>query len=78
MSSLTQSPAWAALQAHQSALAPVHLLTLFKQDPQRFDKFSLSFNDILLDYAKQPVNSETIKLLLALARQQELEDWVTR
>ena len=78
MSSLTQSPAWAALQAHQSALAPVHLLTLFKQDPQRFDKFSLSFNDILLDYAKQPVNSETIKLLLALARQQELEEWIAR
>lgn len=78
MSSLTQSPAWAALQAHQSAMAPLHLLELFKQDPQRFDKFSLLFNDILLDYAKQPVNSETIKLLLALARQQELDDWVAR
>lgn len=78
MSSLTQSPAWLALQDHQSIMTRLHLRELFKQDPQRFNKLSLMFNDILLDYAKQPINDETIKLLLALARQQELESWIGR
>ncbi|MDP1557580.1 MAG: glucose-6-phosphate isomerase [Nitrosomonas sp.] len=78
MSSLTQSSAWLSLQSHKSVLAPLHLRELFKQDPQRFKNHSLLFNDILLDYAKQPVNSETIKRLLALARQQGLEGWIAR
>ena len=51
---------------------------IFQSDPQRFDKFSLLFNDILLDYAKQPIDSETMHRLLALARQQKLGGWITR
>ncbi len=78
MSSLTQSPAWLALQTHHSILAQQPLRALFQTDPERFDKFSLLFNDILLDYAKQPVNSETIDLLLALAQQQQLPGWIAR
>jgi glucose-6-phosphate isomerase len=78
MSLLTQSPAWLALQAHQPMMAQQHLRDLFNQDPHRFKKFSLTFNDILLDYAKQPVNDETINLLLALAHQQDLENWITQ
>ncbi len=78
MSSLTQSPAWQALQAHQPVMARQHLRELFKQDAQRFDKFSLLFNDILLDYSKQPINGETVALLLALARQQDLAGWIAR
>lgn len=78
MSSLTQSPAWRALQIHQTAMAQHPLRTLFAQDAQRFDKFSLRLNDLLLDYSKQPVDSETIELLLALAQQQQLEHWIAR
>ncbi len=78
MSSLTQSSAWIALQTHQSVIAESHLRDLFNQDPLRFEKFSLLFNDIQLDYAKQQVTGETIELLLALARQQDLEDWIVR
>lgn len=78
MSSLTQSPAWLALQAHQPVMARQPLRELFQEDPQRFDKFSLLFNSILLDYSKHPVNSETIRHLLALAHQQELENWIAR
>lgn len=51
---------------------------LFHQDSQRFDKFSLTFDDILLDYAKQRINRETVDLLLALAHQQKLGDWISR
>ncbi|MGG7054153.1 glucose-6-phosphate isomerase [Nitrosomonas sp. ANs5] len=78
MSKLTQSTAWLALAAHQQAMAGRPLHTLFAEDPQRFDKFSLQFKDILLDYSKQPVNETTIRLLLALARQQHLEKWMQR
>ena len=78
MSILTQSPAWVALQAHQPEMATQYLRDLFKQDPQRFDKFSLFFNDILLDYSKQLINDDTVDLLLALARQQKMEEWVSR
>ncbi len=78
MSILTQSPAWIALQAHQPEMKNQHLRDLFEQNPQRFDEFSLLFNDILLDYSKQPINNNTVELLLALARQQQIEAWITR
>jgi len=77
-SSLTQSPAWLALQAHHTSIAQQHLRDLFQQDPQRFEKFSLTLSDLLLDFSKQPIRQETIDLLLALARQQKLSDWIGR
>ncbi len=77
-SSLTQSPAWLALQAHHTRMAQQHVRDLFQQDPQRFEKFSLVLNDLLLDFSKQPVRQETVDLLLALARQQKLSDWIGR
>lgn len=77
MPSLTQSSAWLALQEHQRVMAQQHLRDLFQKDPQRFEKFSLLFNDILMDYSKQPINHETIDLLLALAQQQKLQSWIT-
>ncbi|KAF4530788.1 hypothetical protein B566_EDAN018811, partial [Ephemera danica] len=76
--SLTRSPAWLALQAHQPAMAAHHVCDLFAQDPQRFERFSLKFNDILLDYSKHPVSQQTIRLLLDLAEQQHLHTWITR
>ncbi len=78
MSTLTLSSAWVALQAHQRNMARKHLRELFVQDPQRFDKFSLKFNDILMDFSKHPINTDTVRLLIALARQQGLEDWIAR
>lgn len=78
MSILTQSSAWLALQAHQSTMAQQHLRELFQQDPQRSEKFSLTFSNILMDYAKQPINHETVDLLLALAHQQKLRDWIAK
>ncbi|MEE8254870.1 MAG: glucose-6-phosphate isomerase [Nitrosomonadaceae bacterium] len=78
MSTLTLSSAWLALQAHQSLMAQQHLRELFALDSQRFNRFSLKFNDILMDYSKHPVCHETISLLLILARQQGLEDWIAR
>ena len=78
MSSLTQSSAWLALQSHQSIMAQQSIRDLFNRDPHRFDTFSLQFGDMLVDYSKQPVTQETIDLLLALARQQNMEGWIER
>jgi glucose-6-phosphate isomerase len=78
MSTLTQSPAWQALNEHYSKIAPMHMRDLFAKDPNRFEKFSLSFGDILLDYSKNRITDETIVLLLDLARQASVEAWRDR
>ncbi len=77
-SQLTQTPSWQALAAHQREIAPVHMRDMFKNDPARFDKFSLQFNDILLDYSKNRINEKTISLLLDLARERNIEKWRDR
>lgn len=59
-------------------MAQQRLRTLFQQDSRRFEKYSLSFDDILMDFSKQPINQETIDLLLALAHQQQLKYWIDR
>jgi len=73
MSELTQSPAWQALQAHHGQVKDLHMRDLFARDGGRFDRFSLSFEDILLDYSKNRVTEETMGLLMDLARQAGLE-----
>jgi glucose-6-phosphate isomerase len=73
MSTLTSSAAWKALEAHQREMANVHMRDLFVQDPQRFHKFSLQFQDLLLDYAKNRITEKTMQLLRDLARQADLK-----
>ena len=73
MSTLTQSPAWQALQAHHQSLADVHMRELFAQDPQRFSRFSMQLDSLLLDYSKNRITGETLDLLFALARQAGVE-----
>ncbi|MEK6664158.1 MAG: glucose-6-phosphate isomerase [Pseudomonadota bacterium] len=78
MASLTRSPAWKALKTHHKQLANVHMRDLFAQDATRFDKFTLRFNDLLLDYSKNIVTHTTMHLLFDLARQAELTTWRER
>ena len=47
--------------------------TLFEEDPHRFDKFSIRFNEILVDFSKNRITAETLKLLIALAKECGLE-----
>ncbi len=74
MSTLTALPAWQALQQHYQAMANVHMRDLFAADPQRFERFSLQFEDILFDYSKNRITAETMDLLVQLAQQSHLED----
>jgi len=59
-------------------LAGVHLRRLFEEDSRRFERFSASAAGILLDYSKQVVTAETMRLLTALARECRLEEQIKR
>jgi glucose-6-phosphate isomerase len=67
MSSLTTSKAWIALQSHYHQSQNDSLRDAFKRDTNRFNKFSVSFNDILFDYSKNRITDQTLPLLIDLA-----------
>lgn len=57
-------------------MSSVHMRDMFADDPQRHDTFSIRFDDLLLDYSKNRISRETIRLLLNLAREQQLPQWI--
>lgn len=69
----TELPAWRHLEAHFLHLQALQMRDLFEEDPGRFDKFHLRFEDILVDYSKNLIIDETIALLARLAREAEVE-----
>jgi glucose-6-phosphate isomerase len=75
MISITASSAWRALQAHAEDLRGRHLRELFSSDSERFQRFSLRLDDLLLDYSKNRITEQTMKLLLDLARLADVEGW---
>ena len=78
MSELTHCDAWRALTDHYYEIGERHMRDWFAQDPQRFDRFSLRFEDILLDYSKNRITAETLGLLLDLARERDVPGWIGR
>ena len=78
MSRRTVSKAWKSLEAHKEVMAALHMRDLFSADPRRFQRFSLRFGDVLLDYSKNIVTGETMRLLRDLAVQADLPGWIQR
>lgn len=74
MTTLTQHPVWNKLCAHQQSIAKTHMRDLFANDPKRFDKYSLKFADLLLDYSKHRITDETLPLLFQMAREAHIEN----
>ena len=71
----TNTQAWKALEAHQSQLANTTITDLFKQEQDRFNDYSLTFeNQILVDFSKNKINQETLKLLHQLAKESALDE----
>ena len=71
----TNTQAWKALEAHQSQLAHTTIADLFKQEQNRFNDYSLNFeNQILVDFSKNKINQETLKLLRQLAKESALDE----
>ena len=65
--------AWRALKAEQKAWKNLHLRELFAQDTKRFERYSLALDDLLLDYSKNLITDDTLRGLLALARELGVE-----
>jgi glucose-6-phosphate isomerase len=64
---------WRQLQEHYKIMGQEHMQSFFTKDPERFDKFSLSLNDILVDFSKNLITEETLNILLDLAKSCELQ-----
>ena len=67
MTPLTERPAWKALVEHYQKTQHLHLRKLFADDPKRGERFAAEAAGIYLDYSKNRVNGETMRLLLELA-----------
>ncbi|MDA8744592.1 glucose-6-phosphate isomerase [Rubripirellula amarantea] len=71
---LVQSDAWKNLQQHHTEIKDRHLRDLFAEDSTRGKKFTLEAAGLFLDYSKNRMTGETMKLLVALARSATLPD----
>jgi glucose-6-phosphate isomerase len=67
-----ETRSWQKLTAHYLSMQAVTMRELFEEDPDRFKKFSLRFEDILIDYSKNIVIEETLAALIELANECEL------
>jgi glucose-6-phosphate isomerase len=70
---LTTRKAWKALEAHAEKIRDAHLRTLFADDPQRGERMTVEAAGLFLDYSKNRVTDETMRLLLELAGESGLK-----
>jgi glucose-6-phosphate isomerase len=73
---LTERPAWKALEAHYQKMGRVHLRDLFADDPLRGERLRAEGTGITLDYSKNRITDETVRLLVALAEECGLHDHI--
>src|ERR1700687_4333911 len=66
-STLTERPAWKALQAHYNQIHNRHLRTLFSEEKNRGERLTVEAAGLYFDYSKHRITDETMRLLLALA-----------
>jgi glucose-6-phosphate isomerase len=71
---LTQRPAWKALAAHHKKIKNLHLRKLFADDPKRGERLTIEAVGLYLDYSKNRITDQTLKLLLQLARESGLPE----
>ena len=73
MMDLSQSAAWRELQAHKLEVEGLQMRNMFIEDSSRFERFSLQWEGLMLDYSKNRITPHTMELLLNLARNAGLE-----
>lgn len=71
---LTGRPAWKALEVHYQSIKALHLRQLFANDPTRGERFTAEAAGIYLDYSKNRITDETLRLLVQLAEECNLRD----
>ena len=67
-------PAWKALEAHAEKVREFHLRQLFADDPKRGERMTAEAAGIYLDYSKNRITDETLKLLIQLAEESGLQE----
>mgnify|MGYP001028389055 CR=1 FL=1 len=70
----TETQAYKYLADHFIDINSKNLKELFAEDPERFQKFTILFDDILLDYSKNRINDTTLALLVQLAKECKLDE----
>jgi glucose-6-phosphate isomerase len=70
---LRERPSWKALEQHHAEISERHLRELFAEDPARGERLTVQAAGLYLDYSKNRVTDETLRLLLDLARESDLE-----
>lgn len=70
----TTTTAWSKLEQHAEQMKQVHMKDLFQLDKDRFQKFSFSLNDIVVDFSKNIITDETLGILLQLAGETKLKE----
>ncbi|HEY6561063.1 MAG TPA: glucose-6-phosphate isomerase [Polyangiaceae bacterium] len=78
MTELTRSPAWQALAEHRQSFDSLHLRDLFAQDPGRFERFSLQYDDLVFDYSKNRITEVTLRLFERLVAQARVPEFIER
>ena len=71
---LTERPAWKALSSHSQEMKSTHLRKLFADDPARGERFTAEVGGIFLDYSKNRITDQTLKLLIQLAEESGLKE----
>lgn len=74
----TNAPAWKALLAHRDQISGVHLRDLFAVAPDRFKRFSVELDGLLVDFSKQRIDEKALHLLIDLAKTANLAEWRDR
>ncbi|WP_113636759.1 glucose-6-phosphate isomerase [Nubsella zeaxanthinifaciens] len=70
----TTTKAYQYLADHYIDINQTDMKSLFAEDPERFNKFSILFEDILVDYSKNRITDETMALLVQLAKECKLDE----
>lgn len=73
-----ETSSWKKLQEHFEGMKDMSMIDMFQDDPGRFSKFSLSFEDIFIDYSKNIITEETLQLFLELAREARLKNAIEK
>jgi len=74
----TETQSWKNLIVHFKEMKSLHMKDLFASDPERFNKYTIRFNDILVDYSKNIITEETLRLLLNLIEEVGLKDAIDK
>ncbi len=70
----TTTKAWPKLEEHYEKISKEAMAELFEADPKRFEKFSVEWQEFLLDYSKNIISDESMKLLVQLAEECKLKE----